>query len=229
MLHSSKFLILRDIALFRSLNDIQIEQIANQATFEKFKKNSYIFDVGDPICGVYIINKGAVKIGLNTDQDKVLIKEIVYEKELVGENIMPGHSARRQFAHVLSDTEAFKLSAGFFKSLLEKNPKLCQALTEILITKMSNLENRMSNFVFKKAHSRIVDFLKDIALNKGIKIGLDEILINHGLSHKEIAYITDTSRQTVARVLGELKRQNVIHFSTRKPHKILIRNVMNLS
>jgi len=229
MLHSSKFLILKDLDLFKSLDDNQIEQIANQATFEKFKKNSYLFDVGDPIKSVFIINKGSVKIGLNTSNDKVLIKEIVYGKELVGENILPGHATRRQFAHVLSDTEVFKLSVTFFKSLLEKNPQLCQALTEILIQKMANLEDRMSNFVFKKAHNRIVDFLKNLAQLKGIKIGLDEILINHGLSHKEIANITDTSRQTVARVLGELKRQNIIHFSTRKPHKILIRNVLSLS
>ena len=229
MIHSSKFVILRDLELFKSLDDIQIEQIANQAVFEKFKKNSYIFNIGDTISNVYIVNKGSVKIGLNTSEDKVLIKEIAYSKEIIGENILPGHNMRRQFAQVLSDTEVFQLSTGFFKSLLEKNPELCQALTQILIKKMSNIENRMSNFVFKKAHSRIVDFLKSIALTKGIKIGLDEILINHGLSHKEIANITDTSRQTVARVLGELKRQNIIHFSTRKPHKILIRNVMNLS
>ncbi len=61
---------------------------------------------------------------------------------------------------------------------------------------------------------------------RGIKIGLEEILINHGMSHKEIAYLTDTSRQTVARVLGELKRENLIHFSVRKPNKILIRDIM---
>ena len=94
---------------------------------------------------------------------------------------------------------------------------------------MSNLETRMSNFVIKKAQSRILAFLKQLADTKGIKIGLDEVLINHGLSHKEIANITDTSRQTVARVLGDLKRQNVIHFSARKPHKILIRNIISLS
>jgi len=58
---------------------------------------------------------------------------------------------------------------------------------------------------------------------------MDEILINHKLSHREIANITDTSRQTVARVLSELKKQDLIHFSARKPHKILIRNIANLS
>ena len=68
-----------------------------------------------------------------------------------------------------------------------------------------------------------------MASTKGIKIGFDEILIHHGLSHKEIANITDTSRQTVARVLSELKKLDVIHFSARKPHKILIRDIAYLA
>jgi len=149
--------------------------------------------------------------------------------ELLGENIMTVDKVRRAFAQTITDSEVFALPASFFKDLLQKNPQLCQELTYLLITKMSNLENRMSNFVFKKAQRRITDFLKDLAMRKGMKIGMDEILVNHGLSHKEIANITDTSRQTVARVLGDLKRQNIIHFSARKPHKILVRNIMSLS
>ncbi|MBT8232068.1 MAG: Crp/Fnr family transcriptional regulator [Saprospiraceae bacterium] len=228
MLHSSKFLILRDFDVFKSLNDNQIEQLSNQVIYEKYKKGSYLFNVGDPMSNVYILVKGSVKVGLNTSNDKVMIKEIAYKNEFVGENVMPGHTERRLFAHAVTDTEAFKIPTSYFKALLERNPNLCHELTQILIGKMASLEQRMNNFVFKKAQSRIVDFLKDLAKNNGMRIGMDEILVNHGLSHKEIANITDTSRQTVARVLGDLKRQNIIHFSARKPHKILIRNVMNL-
>jgi len=229
MLHSSKFLILRDLKVFNSFSDSQIEQLSNQVLYEKCSKGNFLFKVGDAMSFVYIIHKGAVKVGMNTSNDKVLIKEIAYKDEFVGENILPGHSQRRLFAHAVNDTEVFKIPTSYFKSMLEKNPSLCQDLTQILIKKMSSLETRMSNFVFKKAQSRIEDFLKNLAINKGMKIGLDEILINHGLSHKEIANITDTSRQTVARVLGDLKRQNIIHFSARKPHKILIRNMVKFS
>jgi len=229
MNHSAKYLLLRDLELFNSLDRAQIEQVAFQASFQKFQKNDYLYKEGDDISFVYILRNGSVKSGVGTSEDKSLIKEIVYQNELLGENILTGSQKRKEFAQALTDTETLKMPVCFFKDMLEKNPQLCQELTIILIKKISNLESRMSNFVLKKAHSRIVDFLRKLAQTKGIKIGLDEILINHGLSHKEIANITDTSRQTVARVLGELKRNNIIHFSARKPHKILIRNVMNLS
>ena len=229
MVHSSKFLILRELDLFRSLSDLQVEQIANQASFVKYNKGDYIYNDNDAITDIYILHSGSVKCGRQTGTDKILLKEIVYKRELLGENVLSNSKLRSEFAKTLSEVELFKLPVTFFRDMLEKNPQLCQELTLILINKMANLEKRLSNFVFKKAQSRIVDFLKELASTKGIKIGIEEILINHGLSHREIANITDTSRQTVARVLGDLKRQNIIHFSPRKPHKILIRNVLNLS
>jgi len=229
MIHSSKYLILRDLDFFKSLDVRQIEQLANQSEYEKIKKTEYLFKSGDTLSFVYILIKGSVKVGMPTSNGKILLKEISYQNELVGENFMSGLTSRREFAQALEDIEFFKIPTPFFKSLLENNPLLCQALTQIFIQKLANLESRMSNFVFKKAQNRIIEFLKDLAKIKGIKIGFDEILVHHGLSHKEIAFITDTSRQTVARVLGELKRKNIIHFSTRKPNKILIRNAINLS
>lgn len=226
---SSKFMIFKELEIFSDLDDLQLEQLSNQATFDKVKKGQYIYNVGESINYVYLMYKGSVKVGMHTSQDKTLIKEIVYKDELLGENIFSGHQDRLDFSQALENCEYFKIPKSYFKALLERNPSLCQSVTQILIQKMANLESRMNNFVFKKAQSRITEFIMQLAKTKGIKIGLDEILINHGLSHKEIAYITDTSRQTVARVLGELKRQNIIHFSPRKPHKILIRSTMNLS
>ena len=228
-MQSAKYLVLKDLEVFRSLDKTQLDQIAFQSSFKKYGKGEFLFKPGDEISHVYIVRQGSVKSGIGVSDDKAIIKELVYQNEIIGENVMTGAKLRKEFAQALQDTETLNIPVRFFKDLLQKNPQLCQELTFVLINKISNLEKRMNNFVFKKAQSRIVEFLKTLAKTKGIKIGLDEVLINHGLSHKEIASITETSRQTVARVLGELKRQNIIHFSARKPNKILIRNVMNLS
>ena len=95
----------------------------------------------------------------------------------------------------------------------------------IVVTKLQNIEDRLQNFVFRKAKERIVDFIYRSGLRKGIKIGANECLIDHAMSHKEIAWMTDTSRQTVARILNELKKEDYIHYGSRKSSKILIRNM----
>jgi len=226
---NAKYTYLQSLSLLQTLDERYISQISNQSTIVTYKKGELLFNTGDAINYVYIIKSGSIKVGLNTSGDKILIKEIAYENELVGENIFNELTERRQFAEVLTDSEIVKIPSAYFKSLIDHNPMLCHEVTKVLISKLSNIEQRMSNFILKKAQNRIYGFLKNMAINNGIKIGIDEILINHGLSHKEIANITDTSRQTVARVLSELKKLDVIHFSARKPHKILIRNMAMLS
>lgn len=228
-MNSAKYNILRGLDLFKSIDDSQINTLAFHAELQQFKKGEYIYNEGDDISYVYLVIRGSVKSGIGSNTEKMILKEIVHQNEIFGENIFTGVKSRREFAQTMSESEMIKIPVSFFKNILEKNPQLCQELTTILITKLSHLEERMSNFMFKKAHSRIIEFLKKLANTQGIKIGLSEILVNHGLSHKEIANITDTSRQTVARVLGDLKRRDIIHFSARKPHKILIRNILNLS
>ncbi len=226
--YSAKFTALEGLKIFSVLPQIQLEALSHHCIKAEIPKNEFIFSVGDTIQYVCVVIEGSVKVGLNTQSDRILIKEIAHQNDLIGENLLPDAKYRRQFAQALTPVSLLKIPMSYYKSLLEKNPLLCHELTKLFVNKLSQLEERMNNFIFKKAQTRIVTFLKNTALRKGIKIGIDEILINHGLSHKEIANITDTSRQTVARVLGELKKNGIIHFSTRKPNKILIRDMMSL-
>ncbi len=229
MNHSSKFLMLKDIDILNSLSEDQINELAKRCTMEKVHKNSKIYEAGQSIDYVYLINKGSIKLGMIAECDKTLIKDIVYDRELFGENIFARNIVRKDFSEAMTDTTLFKIPVSFFKELVETNSGFANSVMTIIIGRLRNLEQRMQNFVFMKAKARIVDFIRKTGNRKGIKIGVDETLINHGMSHKEIAYLTDTSRQTVARVLGELKKENLIYFSARKPSKILIRESFQLA
>lgn len=229
MNHSSKFLLLKDIKVLKSLSEFQINELAKRCTMEKVHKNNRIYDAGHAIDYVYIVNKGSIKLGMVAECDKILIKDIVYDQEIFGENIFARNIKRKDFSEAMADTTIFKIPVSHFKELVESNTVFANSIMNIIIGRLRNLEQRMQNFIFLKAKARIVAFIRKTADRKGIKIGVDEILINHGMSHKEIAYLTDTSRQTVARVLGELKKENLIHFSARKPSKILIRQSFQLA
>ena len=226
---NAKFLFIKEINIFKDLDERYLSQINNQSSLIKYAKGDVVFSPGDSIRYIYFVKSGSVKVGLSTKSEKVLIKEIVFPNEIFGENLFNESTERRHIVETLGKAEILQVPAAYFKSLLEMNPMLCHEFSKIYINKLSNLETRMNNFVFKKAQNRIYLFLNKMASLKGIKIGIDEILIHHGLSHKEIANITDTSRQTVARVLSELKKLDVIHFSARKPHKILIRDIAYIS
>lgn len=217
---------LDQISFFKTLSALQIEQLSRSSEVRSFDKNEIIYHDNDEIKNVYIILDGAVKLGMNASNGKTLIKNIVYQGEIFGENIFTHATHRKEFAEVFRNVELLKIPSHVFKNLVASNHQLAQNITKIIIERLQNLEERLQSFVFKKAKTRIMDFIKKTAQLKGVKIGFEEVFIHHGMSHKEIAYLTDTSRQTVARVLGELKNDNLIHFSPRKPSKILVRNLL---
>ncbi len=207
------------------LNDVELDSLTRVSTLNTLDKGGIIFKEGDAKSEVYMLVKGSVKLGSRIAEDKLLIKNIVHQYSLFGENIFAGNGSRKEFAEALSPVEYYTVPAEFFRKLAEENQGFANYILDLIVARLFELEERLKNFVFKSAKERIMYFIKTTGERRGIKIGMDECLINHGMSHKEIASLTDTSRQTVARVLSELKRTNVIHFSPRKPNKILIRDM----
>ncbi len=226
---SAKFLMIQQLELLKELNENQLNQLAANCSFQNLKKEVKIFQAGQPITSVYILLKGSIKVGLETEPGKSIIKQLVHEGEIFGENILTKNDHRNDYAQTLSDAQVLTIPKSIFESLLFENTAFCSTIVTHIMNQLNFLEQRISEFVYVKAQKRIERFLKRMALSKGIKIGMDELLVKHSLSHSDIAFLTDTSRQTVSRVLGELKRANIIHFSARKPHKILVRNVAMLA
>ncbi len=211
-----------------SLTSEQMNLLGTVVNCKEVKKGDYIYLEGENKDKVYLLESGSVKLASNTGEGKMLIKDIIHDQSLFGENIFAGNAMRKEFAEAISDTVYYEIPSDYFKQLAEENNDFATHVLDLIVNRLYDLEERLKNFVFKSAKERIMYFIRKTGERRGIKIGLDECLINHGMSHKEIAFLTDTSRQTVARVLSELKRTNVIHFSPRKPNKILIRNLAAL-
>lgn len=226
---SAKYLMIEQLNLLKDLTEKEKNDIAHFGSFLKLKKDQKVYEAEQPIRSVYILLKGSIKVGLEMEPGKSIIKQLIAEGDIFGENILTKKINRADYAQALSDSQVLIIPKEKFESILFENPKFCTSIVSHIMVQLSNLERRISDFVYLKAQKRIEGFLKNMAVTRGIKIGIDELLIKHNLSHSDIAFITDTSRQTVSRVLGELKRANIIHFSARKPNKILVRNMAQLA
>ncbi|KXK38876.1 MAG: Crp/Fnr family transcriptional regulator [Saprospiraceae bacterium] len=222
------FLSLQQLPVLKALTSDELNRLAQNTIYKKFSKNSLLYQVGETCSYVYLIEKGSVKLGALAASGKMLTKEIIYDKEIFGENVFSTHPLTREYAETMTETKVFMIPVDIFKSIVMENSVFAAEIMNIILAKLQNIEERLQSFVFRRAKERIVDFIYRTGLRKGIKIGFKECLIDHGMSHKEIAFLTDTSRQTVARIMNELKRENYIHYGSRKSSKILIRDMVLL-
>lgn len=212
-------------SILKNLKPNELEILSKSVKVVDYNKGEFVYKAGSLAKYVHIICKGSVKIGVNAYQENVIVKEVLSDQDIFGENVFVESKYRNEFVEVIAPTKVIKIPINEFKVLVMSNPSFYQKIMSIVVLRLHLLEERMKNFVFLKAKDRIMSFIKLMGEQKGVRIGLEEVLLRLNMSQKEIALLTDTSRQTVARVLGELKKDNIIHFTARKPGRILIRSM----
>ena len=212
------------VNLFNILCPHKVKAMAGNHVFDKYKKSQFIYFPDQPSTHIYMVVNGHVKIGHYQDDGRESVSAILGNGEIFGELALAGEETRKDFAQALDECTICPLSIEELKMLMLENRELSFKLLKLVGLRLMKLERKLDLLVFKDARTRVVEFLKDTAAWKGKKVGF-ETMIPTQLTHKDIAALTGTSRQTVTTILNELKDKNLINFDRKK---ILIRDLQSL-
>lgn len=194
---------------------------ANDHCFIPYKKEDFIYFEEDSAQHVYLVKSGSVKIGSYTSEGKEITKAILHKGEVFGEMVVLGEDERESFAQAMSnDTVICPLTVEEMNELMKVNKKFALRINKIIGWRRKKAERMVESLVYKNSRTRVVEYLLDLAVERGKKVGL-EILITEFHTHKDIGALTATSRQTVNTVLNELKKKNLVNFDRKR---ILIRD-----
>jgi len=127
---------------------------------------------------------------------------------------------RKDFAIAMEETEVCIIHKDDIKRLFKERSPLQDFFLNLFGRRILQMESRLEGMVFKNSRSRIIDFLVELAIKRGERVGF-ETVVRKFLTHQEIANITATSRQTVTTVLNELRTKEIIKFDRRR---LLIRD-----
>lgn len=225
MNNSSALWYFESVNLYQILCPHKVKTMADKHSYNYYKKDQYIYFPEEPATHIYMIVSGRVRLGHHQDDGKEVISAILTTGEIFGELAIAGEEKRTDFAQAMeSNTTICPLSIEELKALMKENRELSFKLLKLVGLRLMKLERKLELLVFKDARTRVIEFLKDAASWKGKKVGF-ETMIPTRLTHKDIAALTGTSRQTVTTILNELKEKNLINFDRKK---ILIRDLDNL-
>lgn len=214
--------LLKNFELFSNLDSDTLDLISQQTEYVYLKRYHVLYKRGEKARKIFFMIDGMIKLYRRSDTGRELIKSIQQANGMLGEEILAGFNKRQETAIALNqDVHLLSINGNFLRSCMLKCPDLAINHIGIIGKNMRQYEDRLTSFVLDDARSRIVNFLRNNAAKYGRKVGL-ETLINHGLTHQDIADYTGTSRQTVTSVLNELKKENKIYFNR---GKILIRDM----
>ncbi len=215
-----------DADLFEVLCPKKTPYLEDQHKPGIYKKDQMIYFQDQSSENIYMVSNGRVKIGTYAPDGKEIVKAILTRGEVFGELALAGENKRQDFAQSMdNETHVCVMKIDDLKDLMKENKELSFKILKIVGFRLRKMERKIESLVFKDARTRIVDFLKETALEKGQKVGFETMIKNH-LTHKDIASLTGTSRQTVTTVLNELREKNLINFDRRR---ILIRDLESLT
>lgn len=214
-----------DSDLFEVLCPKKTPQLEEKHEPGVYKKDQMIYFQDQSSENIYMVSNGRVKIGTYAPDGKEIVRAILTAGEIFGELALAGEEKRKDFAQAMdNDTRVCVMKIDNLKDLMKDNKELSFKILKIVGFRLRKMEQKIESLVFKDARTRIVDFLKEMAEEKGQKVGFETMIKNH-LTHKDIASLTGTSRQTVTTVLNELREKNLINFDRRR---ILIRDLEQL-
>ncbi len=196
------------------------------AQMKTIPKHTFIYLSDEPSNYLCLLVKGLVKIGIYVPDGREIIKGVVHPGNIFGESGLTGEQHRTEFASSMNQpVQLVTIKIEDFQRLMQHNFPLMQAILLYQGERLRKAERQWESLIFKDVRARVVEFLKESAWQNGRKVGF-EMLVKHGLTQQDLANLIGASRQTVAAVLSDMRKSNLIRFNR---DSILIRDMDNLN
>lgn len=210
---------LRSLTIFNQLDEEALEQVAQIARLKTVKKKTVIFHEGAERDAVYFLQDGLVKT-YKTDLDgNEHIVSLLQSGDMFPHTGFFSQDPYPATAETLVDSLLIILSLRYFEQLIQDVPSISKSLIDVMGAKINELQFKIQQITGHDVHGRILTFLNQIANKLGERRG-DHIHIELPITNQELANSIGTTRETVNRLLNQLKKKQIIR-STRSEIVIL--------
>ena len=206
----TKYWFLEGFNLFKKLGMISMMNICEILEMEAIEKNSIIELKKGHEKSIFFLKKGTVKI-VNGTNDTV--KYIVKRGNLFGElALYDEKTSDEEVAYALEDCIICYIESDRMEQLMEKHKSLKNGVLKLYGLRIKKLERRLHDLLYKDSSTRIKEFVEDYIEQFGEKNGEGRLIAKNLLTHKEIANLTNTSRQTVSNVLSRMRKEKSVEY-----------------
>ena len=189
---------LKEICLFGSLDDKQLDKLNKISTIKSFKPENILFYEGDDPKNLYFLLDGLIKLYRYDKNDNINILSYYYSQALIGEAATLQRTPHQVTAECETHCSVLVVSFDEFEKDFLKNPDISLGIIMQLVTKVKQLMNtNMQQTSMQKLAGLIYE--------------------NHELFTKlkkyKIAEILNMAPETFSRNLKKLQANEVISYN----------------
>lgn len=206
---------LKELSLFKNLDDKTIDHIETFTTEQSFPKDSIIFYEGDEANSMYILIKGIVKLYKVTSSEKEIVLKYFHANEFLAEVANFEGMNYPATAQAATEVEILKIDFNALKQVMMEQPEICYGIMTSLVKKIKNLENLVSMHIVLDAQERvakyIVEHTDDFFKTKNVVI----------------AEMLNISPETLSRILRVFKNDKIVDTTKKTINKEALENYFN--
>jgi CRP-like cAMP-binding protein len=211
------------IGLLAALPESTRLEVEKQCTWRRYDNHAQIIDRDSESRDIYFVTRGTVRVVNYSASGREVSFDDVEEGGFFGELSAIDGLPRSATVVALSDTVVAGLSPKVFKRLMAENPAVALAIVERLAAVIRQATDRIMDLSTLGAHNRVHAEL--LRLSRHHDCTDNVAVIDPAPIHADIASRVSTTRETVARVLGELSRNELI---AREKSALVVRDVARL-
>lgn len=216
--------ILAQFSLFSVLNQEELYKVQAITTKRTYQKKEFVFMEGEKKEAVFFIQSGAVKTFKVDKNGNEQIMNILHEGEMFPHIGFFDESPYPATAEVIQKAELLLIPINDFENLMLSHPQIAVKMMKIMSQKTSTLTQRIQTLISQDILHRVVFSLIRLALESG-KQNRNKVFIDIPITNRDFANMIGSTRETVNRVLNQLKKENLIDFNR---NGILINDINKL-
>ncbi|MBT2625024.1 Crp/Fnr family transcriptional regulator [Bacillus sp. HU-1818] len=180
------------------------------STKRRIEKNTFLFQEGMDAKELYLIQSGLIEIGKLTSDGKDLTLRICQKNDIVGELTLFTEEPRYMLsAKVLADGEVFVINKNKLEKELVQNGALTFEFMKWMSTHLRKIQSKIRDLLLHGKKGALYSTLIRLSNSYGVKRS-DGILINIALTNHDLAKFCAAARESVNRMLGDLRKQGII-------------------
>jgi len=183
--------------------------ITYNKTSTDYPAGATIFSEGEPVKGIYEIYSGKIKVVSSYGTKMERIVSLATVEQMLGYQGLGGDMIYPVTAITLEESQVTFIPLDIFYKAVKANPEMALYLVKFYADQLKAVEIRMKQnsemTVKEKVVVAILTIIKSFGFNKQ-----DTSLLSYTPSRKDIASLSDTTYESVIRVLGSLERDNII-------------------
>ncbi|MCK4388990.1 MAG: Crp/Fnr family transcriptional regulator [Desulfobacterales bacterium] len=203
---------LKQVPLFRSLNQEDGERLAALLRRQSLKKGEVLFRKGSEGTSLYVIVRGVIKIVLPSRMGDEVILAVFSEGDFFGEMSILDGMPRSADAVALEPAEVFVLNRSDFLSFLKNNEHAIESILYSLSMRLRKTDDLLEDTCFLNISSRFAKKLIELAEIYG-RQEADAILIDLRLTQKDLASMVGATRESINKELRVLREKGLVSIS----------------